>query len=406
MEYIRLEKISVEGNLINYFYSTPPEFNKYLKSLNNALFVEYPADVDLKQVPEGVLAIPFVGCMLSVSMLLNMGIEVPVLDETFFNCLPDIKKTYKKMYPYLNLSFNVVAHKITNCQYAPEDTKSLFFTGGVDATSALVEVADEHPLLINIWGGDISTQDTASHAELEHYFDKISHAMNTRYVFIKSNCREMFNEAKVTKMCALKILPWQNHGWWASIAHILSMASLVAPIAYWQKIGVHYIASSYDARRKTFDANNDAMLSAIRFGSCQLIPVDSLLERNGKAEKIIAFSAKRHVPFELKVCWYRKAGKNCSQCEKCYRTILEICANHGDPNEFGFNVTADTYRNIKEYLKHHYINKGFWTPIQMQFRKEKEFWKKDPDIAWILDCKFNRPQAVFNRAKQVVKKFV
>ena len=406
MEYIKLEKINVSGGGIRYFYTSPGKLNKYLASRENTLFVEYPNNCDLSQVPEGILAVPFVGCMLSVSMLLNLGIEVPELDETFSNCLPDIKKAYKKMYPYLNLSFHVTAHKITNCQYTPEETKSLFFTGGVDATSALVEVADENPLLINIWGGDIHTQDIASHTELKHYFDKISQALNTRYVFIKSNCREMFNEIKVTRMCALKILPWHNHGWWASIAHILSMVSLVAPIAYTYKISTHYIASSYDARSKTFDANNDTLLSAIRFGSCQLIPVDSLLERNGKVEKIIAFSGKHNIPFDLKVCWYRKAGKNCSQCEKCYRTILEIYGNHGDPNAFGFNATADTYRSIKEYIEHHYINQGYWMPIKSQFKKEKDFWAKDQNIAWILNCKFNRPQAVFNKAKQVIKKFI
>ena len=216
----------------------------------------------------------------------------------------------------------------------------------------------------------------------------------------------MINESKVTKLCALKILPWQNHGWWASIAHILSMASLVARIAYTHKIGTHYIASSYDARSKTFDANNNILLSAIRFGSCQLIPIDSLLERNEKVEKIIAFSGKHNIPFELKVCWYRKEGKNCSHCEKCYRTILEIYANHGNPNAFGFNVTANTYQRIKTYLEHNYVNKSFWKPIRTQFRKKEKLWTKDANIAWILNCKFNKPKAVFNKAKQVIKKFI
>ncbi len=153
MECIKLDKISITGGGIRYFYTSSHGFNKYLNSKDGFLFVEYPNDCDLNQVPKGILAIPFVGCMLSVSMLLNMRIEVPELDKTFFNCLPDIKKAYKKMYPYLNLSFDVSAQKITNCQYTLEETRSLFFTGGVDATSALVEVADEHPLLINIWGG-------------------------------------------------------------------------------------------------------------------------------------------------------------------------------------------------------------------------------------------------------------
>ena len=106
--------------------------------------------------------------------------------------------------------------------------------------------------------------------------------MNLQYVFIKSNCREIFNESKVTKMLATKLPPWHNHGWWASIAHILSMSTLVAPLSYEKNIGINYIASSYDAKDKTFDANNNVMLSAIRFGECKLEPVESNLERTKK----------------------------------------------------------------------------------------------------------------------------
>ena len=73
--------------------------------------------------------------------------------------------------------------------------------------------------------------------ELEEYFNKISNEMNLQYVFIKSNCREIFNESKVTKMLATKLPPWHNHGWWASIAHILSMSTIVAPLAYEKNIG-------------------------------------------------------------------------------------------------------------------------------------------------------------------------
>ena len=163
--------------------------------------------------------------------------------------------------------------------------KVTFFTGGVDATSALVEKFAEKPLLINIWGGDVGTQDLSSHMELEEYFNRISKEMSLQYVFIKSNCREIFNESKVTKMLATKLLPWHNHGWWASVAHIISMSTLVAPLSYEKNIGVNYIASSYDAKDKTFDANNNAMLSAIRFGKCKLKPVDSNLERTKKVKK-------------------------------------------------------------------------------------------------------------------------
>lgn len=371
-----------------------------------ALYVEYPSGYKISDVPAAILAVPFVTSFLPVSMLLGFGIKVKNLDKTFAESVSDIKKAYKTMFPYLDLNFEVKSEAVVDCNYSPKGGNSLFFTGGMDATSALVEVANEHPLLVNIWGGDIGTSDNSSHENLEKYLEEVVKSLNTEYTFIKSNCREMYNEGKVTRLCALKILPWQNHGWWASIAHILSMSGLIAPLAYLRKTGTHYIASSYDQKSKIFDANNDTLLAAIRFGSCKLIPVDSNIERNDKAKKIIDFCNNTGSKFELKVCWYRKSGKNCSHCEKCYRTMLEIYANHGDPNKFGFMFTKQTCLEIKHFLETEYVNKGFWEPIQKRFNQERSYWSSVPEIAWILDIKFNPAKAVANKARQVLRKFI
>lgn len=370
------------------------------------LYVEYPSSCDLSEVPDAILTIPFVTCFLSVSMLFNVGIRVKELDKTFVNSIPAIKKAYKRMFPYLRLNFDVVSDAVVDCTYVSGSKKSLFFTGGMDATSALINVVDEHPLLINIWGGDIGIADAASHKGLERYIDKTCRSLHLDYAFIKSNCREMFNEPKVTKACALKILPWHNHGWWASIAHILSMSGLIAPMMYVNKIGTHCIASSYSAKDKTFDANNDTLLGSIKFGSCRIVGVDSCMERNDKAKRIVDYCNATNATFELKVCWYRRASKNCSHCEKCYRTILEIYANHGDPNDFGFTVTPQTYLDIRDFLRKNYVNKGYWKPIQERFRQECDYWKTVPEIAWILDFRFNQAQAIKNKAIYVLKKFV
>lgn len=368
-------------------------------------YIEYPSQYDISCVPIAILTVPFVASMLSVSMLLNIGIEVEELDKAFAESLNNIKKVYKRMYPYLNLNFEVSIHKIVECQY-PVSGKSLFFTGGVDVTSALIEVLNNRPMLINIWGGDINSADRDSFIALQQYFDKISTDLNVKYLFIKSNCREIFNEQKVTKNLAFKLLPWKNHGWWASIAHILSMSALMAPLSYMEKIGIHYVGSSYDAKGKTFDANNDALLGAIKFGPCRLVPVDSYMERCSKVKKIIDFVNCYKIPISLKVCWHRKASVNCSHCEKCYRTILDIYANHGDPNKLGFSVNEHTYTEIKTYLESNYVNMGYWKPIQEQFRKERDYWKTVPEISWILDFKFNKPMAYLHKFFYVLKKFV
>lgn len=118
---------------------------------------------------------------------------------------------------------------------------------------------------------------------------------------------------------------------------------------------------------------------------------------------IVDFYNKTQIALQLKVCWYRKAGVNCSHCEKCYRTILEILLSGGDPNNFGFKVNEQTYKDIHEFLKYTIVNKGFWQPIQDKFIENSSCWRTQPDIAWILDIKLNSPMLYARKLLRKIK---
>lgn len=406
MEFIVLENIKKENNIVKYYFSCPVKFKKYLKIDECKMVIEYPVDCNINTVPEGILIVPFVGNILIASSLLNIGIKVPVLDQSFYESLPLIKQSFKSLYPYLNMNFNVESTKLEDCRYNLSSTKSLFFTGGVDATSALISLHKKEPILVNIVGGDVNTNDVETHNQLDLYLQHIHRSFNLEYAFIKANCREMYDEFKITKFLATKILPWKNHGWWASIAHILSMTTLLAPWAYDKKIGEHYIGSSYAVSSNVFDSNNDAILEAIKFGSCNLIGVDNDLSRIDKLKNIITFSKEHSFPVELKVCWYRHAGENCSHCEKCYRTIMEIIVNKGDPNNFGFKVDKNTYLEIENFLKTNYVNSDFWKQILIGFKKEENYWRSIPELSWILDLRINTLALYIKKIFSTINRFM
>ena len=405
MEIISLKNLTIDNHRIEYEFQCPKRFIKYLKSDECKIILEYP-NCDLSKIPQGVLMVPFVGNILIVSMLMDISIEVPVLDKTFYESLPQIKRAFQKMYSYLNFNFNVKVDKLEDCRYDISPNKSLFFTGGLDATSALINTYKEKPILINIWGGDTNTKDLDSHNHLENYLKQITSALDLQYQFIKSNCREMYNEPKVSKFLATRIAPWNNHGWWASIAHILSMTTLLAPLVYEKRIGTHYIGSSYTKSSNTFDANNNILLESIKFSSCNLKGVDGDLTRIDKAKKIIEFSKKNEVPLELNVCWYKTKGQNCSHCEKCYRTILELIVNRGDPNQFGFTINDQTYEDICLFLKNNYVNKEFWKSIINTFKIDKEYWQMNPQIKWILNVNINSPRVLLRKIYFTTKRML
>ena len=118
--------------------------------------------------------------------------------------------------------------------------------------------------------------------------------------------------------------------------------------------------------------------------------------------RAIRESINEIAPIQLKVCWRRVAGKNCSSCEKCYRTILNILSNHGDPNEFGFEVDANVLLGIKKYLETHRVGTAFWKPIQDAFLAKKEYWRTKSEISWILDVKFNSMKTILPRVQRML----
>ena len=78
LNQIKLEPTKV-GTRILYDYSAPKSLLEYIKG--EPLFIEFPGDVS--NVPQAILAIPFVGIMLTVAMLLDVEIHVPELDNVF-----------------------------------------------------------------------------------------------------------------------------------------------------------------------------------------------------------------------------------------------------------------------------------------------------------------------------------
>lgn len=404
MEEIILNKIELEkttfGTKAIYKFDAPAKFKKFLRN-DEPLFVEYPTD--LLECPIGVLTIPFAGIISTVAMILQCSIYVPALDRTFFESLPEIEAVYRKIYHCSQIEIKVNAGELEEFTYPSSGTVSQFFTGGVDATSAFVAISERKPQLINIWGGDIWISDEDSHASLEAYLDRFSTDNGVSYYFIKTNAREIFKEDELGLECEKILGHRYNHGWWASIAHILSMTSSIAPWMWLNRIAEHHIGSSYDVKKQTFDANNEQLVNAIKYCSCRFHLVDNDVERNAKVKKIVDYCKARDTSVQLKVCWQRVAGCNCSACEKCYRTIMNLIVNHADPNQYGFEVDENTIKEIRSFLRTRTVNAAFWKDIQQAFKKDAKYWRHS-ELAWMLKIKINSIYAYLNRIVQLICK--
>lgn len=409
-EKIVLNGISIkeipDGTRIEYNFTYPEKFKEYIHEDDLPLFIELPVSRDKFDVPESILSVPFVGIMLTATMLLDMQIRVNTLDKKFYESIPQIRQAFSQMFPQANLCFDVIVDNVQETHSHAQNKSSVFFTGGLDATSALIELLNngQKPTLINIWGGDILLSDIDSHVQLKGYFDSLSASLGIDYIFVKSNLRFLFVK-DLGQVCKDKTGRKNSHGWWSSIAHILAMTTAIAPIVYIKGIDRNYIGSSYKLGEEElrYCSDNPDVVNSIKYADIDFLSVDDNIDRIDKAKKIVDFYNKTQIALQLKVCWYRKAGVNCSHCEKCYRTILEILLSGGDPNNFGFKVNEQTYKDIHEFLKYTIVNKGFWQPIQDKFIENSSCWRTQPDIAWILDIKLNSPMLYARKLLRKIK---
>ena len=407
---ITLNKIELDGQKIIYNFSIPSEIREhinpdYINSQDNGtLFIELPKDIDAKEIPEEVLTIPFIGTMIGVAMLYRTPIKVCCVDEGYFETIKKLDAVFRKMYPKGNLSLVLEASNVSMFESNRGGRTSVFFTGGVDATSALIEIVNKEPLLINVAGGDIALSDQIAHERLEDYFSDLKKQIKgLDYCFVKSNCREFFREYTFDKVCKKFIDRELWWGYWASIAHIVVMTASFAPIVYAKGITQHYIGSSHSLNDVAFDGNNEEVINAIGYAGCKFISADADLDRNDKVKKIVKYSNTSGVHFKLQVCWHKENGLNCCHCEKCYRTIMNVLSAHGDPNNFGLIYDTDKMWEVKKFLETTPIKVSYWETTQNVFQKEHNYWDKT-ELEWFVNFKFNRPKTYLCKALGVIKK--
>ena len=410
MSSIALNKITLNKQRITYSFSVPDELKAHInpeyvdQNNNGTLFVDLPDGIEADKIPEGILSIPFIGTMLGIAMLYQTPIEVKEVDKEYLNTVKKLDAVFKKMYPKGNLNLVLNANKVTECQnYRGGAKTSVFFTGGVGATSALVETISQKPLLINIAGGDIALSDDKAHEHLENYFKELkSNIDGLDYCFVKSNCREFFREYTFDKMCKKFIDRELWWGYWASIAHIIVMTASVAPVIYAKGITKHYIGSSHSSKDEAFDGNNEEVINAINYAGCKFVSADADLDRNDKVKKIVDYSNESGIYFKLQVCWHKENGLNCCHCEKCYRTTMNVLSAQGDPNKFGLKYDTGKMKEIQLFLETTPVKLSYWETTQNVFKKEADYWN-NTELAWFVDFKFNQPRAYFNKAVSVLK---
>lgn len=390
MNQLRLEKIEIKNsNTAIYNYSVAGEWARYFSRQRTA-FIEY--DADISSVPDAVLAIPFVCNILPVLWLCDGELFVKSLDRDFLENLPLVKEGYSNMYPMLNFAGKIHTQAEIVKPTKSSGTSACFFSGGVDAHTTLFRHLDEKPALLTIWGCDVKLSDQTGWDNVMKHVTNTAETYGVSSYGIKSDFRSVLQESKLNKLVRVT-----GTGWWFGLQHsisIISHAALLAFVFGWERV---FIASSVTEEFK--DECGCASVPSIDghlcFCGCRTVHDGYEWDRQQKVAYLISCYKKFHKPLKLRVCWESAGGDNCSHCEKCYRTILELVSEGADPNEYGFSWNIEDIRRCKyEMLYEIQLSKLFialfYLPIQRRFQENREKINHYEEYGWLIEYDFSK----------------
>ena len=351
----KVDRISFtdSGTKITYDYSHSPEVAVFLNK-KQQFFAEY--DLDVSSVPASIAIIPLLANIAPIAWFAGFDIEAGDVDADFIAALAKIKAELQIHYPELaSKKSNLICNPVANTVAAGKS--AMLFSGGVDAFATFFRHYSETPALITIQGADIDLTDDTQWNNVVRFNENESMLEPNQKHYIKANLRTFY-----TYQVDLLL---QNLSWWGNIQHGLALIGVCAPLSYLKEFQLLYIAST---RSATMEFNPWGSMpetdEKISWAGIKVIHDGFELKRQDKVDLIVDAVTKLQKNTTIRVCYSElKDGLNCSQCEKCIRTIFGIVLAGGDPKNFGFSADADLYKRIDLILEKGFKSKGtqfFW----------------------------------------------
>lgn len=355
MDGVLLNRIKVSGNNVEYHFKVTGKLRPYFTT--NVMYLNYEENVE--NIPESILAIPFVASIIPLMWVTNTVMWVKELDRTFYNSLHKIRDAYQRLYSHYPLNGNIISANLIDNKLDSHREALLLFSGGLDANSTYVRHHNKNPFLFNVqgWYKNLSDNDIAAEADIRD-IGIFAQKEGLDFSYAKSNFAVVIDE----NLWAKNIRPNFGDSWWHGFQHSMAFISIAIPIAYKHGIKDIYIASSVPMGEFCMCASHVTTDSEFRYaeiGKC--IHDGSELVRQDKIRVVVDYQKASGAPYLMRVCSFN--DHNCCECEKCFRTVLGLVAEAADIKDFGFYLGKP--------LKDHWEDVMYRRSGLMSFKSER-----------------------------------
>ncbi|MEM1510509.1 MAG: hypothetical protein QW096_11655 [Thermofilaceae archaeon] len=366
-EYISVSIEKLDSNEILYTLNLSRDLQKYFRKLRFSL--SYNVEISKTH---SLLLIPAISIVFPLAIIKRKQIICKELDHAFYLSLKRLAGIFHKMYPSIPEELEIRPKRTVHTKING-DRVGLFYSGGLDSSHLLIYHRNEKPYLFTIWGTDIPLWN--------HY---IWH--ETQYLAIKAKnifkCGgNIFIRFENPLNLDLLSEDFQRElygaAWWEGLQVGVTLPTLIAPVAECLKLSKVYIAGGIPSRIPISWSDRKEVYEEVRFADVTVISDESSFTRMDKARKIAEFLSSTNFKLELRSCTKIRGRKykalNCSHCEKCIRTILELILAGIDPNYVGFDVNyATLIKEVKRIIETNKFTKAsilLWSEIFEEAQK-------------------------------------
>lgn len=373
-----VDEVIITNNRIDYKYTVKGDLETVFNGKDD-FFVEYTFDIS--DIPESVAVVPLLCNILPIAWIFNAEVYVKNCDEDFFKSINDFKNGYIKMYPNLKFQGKITSEKLERNLIRKNKGAICFFSGGVDAFNTLLCHLKENVTLLTLWGADVKLDDKGGWDNVLRHIESTSNDFGIEYITIKSNLKDFYNSNILNDR-----IKYIEKEWWHDFQHGIGVISYAAPISYLTHKGTVYFASSFTANDigEYTCASDPTIDNFLKFCGSTVIHDGYEFTRQDKVHNIVQYCRKNNKKIELRVCWESTGGKNCCQCEKCYRTMLALFAEGEDPKKYGFNYTRAQLRKIK-YCQDKRFSFKKYGEIQLAMKKNCSVRELPREIRWFYN---------------------
>lgn len=390
MNNIILQKIKVNENIVEYYFSFSENLKRFFKT--NVFFIQYEQSV--KKVPISILTIPFVNCMAGLSWLTQAMLLVDEIDDTYYNAFKQLKRAYSELHES-HLKGIFIPSKIVKNEIQESDDYLLLFGGGIDCHCSFLRHTDKVKSIVNIYGWLNSLQEKNDvDISDKNKTEAFANQFNIKPCHVRSNFASQFNLKEIDSSFSRKL----NTSYWYGFLHPMAFLSIATPLAWINGISNLMIASSFT--KSHIDLHCGSFIttdSEFAFGRNGKTLHDGFeLNRQDKVKVIVDYQKTTNKPYFIQACSFN--DHNCCECEKCFRTIVELVAENANPRDFGFQIDGSLTSHWKAILNRDialwgvYKEKGYLDSTRERMKENYENIQDKEFVDWFLNFDFEKAE--------------